>query len=272
MADKWKSIENLRETSIKISEGSYSEDFVKSRNISDKCISRYYNQSEKPTTVFVPEPIKVRLNENGELEYQELEICFRGGDYKEKFETSAGVFISNNRGEFGGELITPRETIRGNFIEVFECDKIIYAIDSLNHLGYAHTKIYSFSKKLHHKIVYSSEDIKLGSWEDLSFVDFKALCIKTDKVYVLVSELSRKNDVYFKKSHLFEIKKGIVVNTIEFDYYFSSVTNMVINEGKMILGMDKVIAIVDLETKKIKAYTPVSIESEIDILENNDCN
>ena len=42
--------------------------------------------------------------------------------------------------------------------------------------------------------------------------------------------------------------------------------NRVVEDNKLIVGMDKIVAIIDLYTKEIKAYTPISIEAEKNIL------
>ena len=66
------------------------------------------------------------------------------------------------------------------------------------------------------------------------------------------------------------IKDGKIINTIEFDYWFSEVKNICVDNNRLIIGMDKVVAIVNLETKEIKAYTPISTEAEKDILKTKD--
>lgn len=37
---------------------------------------------------------------------------------------------------------------------------------------------------------------------------------------------------------------------------------MIVKNGKMILGVDKAVVTADLQTKEIKAYTPISVEAE----------
>ena len=41
---------------------------------------------------------------------------------------------------------------------------------------------------------------------------------------------------------------------------------MIVKNGKMILGVDKAVVTVDLQTKEIKAYTPISVEAEKHII------
>lgn len=41
---------------------------------------------------------------------------------------------------------------------------------------------------------------------------------------------------------------------------------MIVKNGKMILGVDKAVVVFDLQTKEIKAYTPISVEAEEHII------
>ncbi len=41
---------------------------------------------------------------------------------------------------------------------------------------------------------------------------------------------------------------------------------MIVKNGKMILGVDKAVVTADLQTKEIKAYTPISVEAEKHII------
>ena len=41
---------------------------------------------------------------------------------------------------------------------------------------------------------------------------------------------------------------------------------MIVKNGKMILGVDKAVVTADLQTKEIKAYTPISVEAEENII------
>ena len=52
----------------------------------------------------------------------------------------------------------------------------------------------------------------------------------------------------------------------EFDCDFPLVFNMLVSDGKMFLGADKAVVVVDLQTKEINAYTPLSVEAEKHII------
>ncbi|MGN1089374.1 MAG: hypothetical protein ACI4Q6_03135, partial [Huintestinicola sp.] len=51
----------------------------------------------------------------------------------------------------------------------------------------------------------------------------------------------------------------------EFDISFYYVNNILLKNKMLIIGMDKVVAFVDIESKEIRYFTPLSIEAENDI-------
>ncbi len=271
MPNVWKSINELRETSIDISGCSYSLRYATKHNLTEKAMSEHFGDNP---SMWIPEPIEVSVNYKSEILYRTKKVGTWYEKQKKTFETSLGTFISHNNGEFGGELITPKERLIGNFIDVFECDRNVYAIDSCNHMCMGHIKIYAFTKKARAIKLYESIDFGENDkiYESLSF---KGLCVKEDRSYILSAgrvehDYMSENKIIEEKSFLYEIKDGKILNTIEFDYWFSEVKNICVDNNRLIIGMDKVVAIVNLETKEIKAYTPISIEAEKDILKVKD--
>ena len=71
----------------------------------------------------------------------------------------------------------------------------------------------------------------------------------------------RKAQINFARN----IENGIDAKT-EFDCGFYLVFNMIVKNGKMILGVDKAVVTADLQTKEINAYTPLSVEAEKHII------
>lgn len=151
--DDWKSFCNLRKTTEKLSGRHYPISYTDKYNLTQHSHCQSFS---KTPSAWIYEPVEVAVNSDGNIIYRIPDTHSIYKKQQERFETSKGLFVSHNNGEFGGSLITPKETIYGNFEEVFECNDTIYAIDSLNHLGIAHTKIYSFTKKLKSKLLYSS--------------------------------------------------------------------------------------------------------------------
>lgn len=65
---------------------------------------------------------------------------------------------------------------------------------------------------------------------------------------------------------MLEISENGDMLKTEFDCDFPLVFNMLVSNGKMFLGMDKAVVTADLQTKEIKAYTPISVEAEKHII------
>lgn len=207
MSNSWKTIKELRETSIDISGGYYSEKYVDKYNLSEKWRAKCYAEN---SSMWVPEAVEVTIDSNLEILYRIKHVGSRNKKQKEKFKTSLGTFILNNQGEFGGELITPKETLHGNFEAVFECDGFVYAIDSCDHMCMGHIKIYTFSKNIDAIKLYESIDFLKDEtiYESLSL---EGLYVEEDRVYILSAGCIEQNylgenKTYEEKSYLYEIK------------------------------------------------------------------
>lgn len=151
---------------------------------------------------------------------------------------------------------TPGGEIDGNFCDVFELGDRVYAVDSLSHLGLASTTIYSFDRDCKHHKVFSAENL-----------DFKARYATGERAYILVSgSVSTRSGGEKLKSILLEISENGIDAKTEFDCGFYLVFNMIVKNGKMILGVDKAVVTADLQTKEIKAYTSISVEAEKHII------
>ena len=151
---------------------------------------------------------------------------------------------------------TPGGEINGNFCDIFEVGGKIYAVDSLSHLGLASTTIYSFDCDCKHHKIFSDENL-----------DFKARHVAGERAYILVSgSVSTRSGGEKLKSILLEISENGIDAKTEFDCGFYLVFNMIVKNGKMILGVDKALGTADLQTKEIKAYTPLSVEAEKHII------
>ena len=64
---------------------------------------------------------------------------------------------------------------------------------------------------------------------------------------------------------MLEISENGDMLKTELDCDFQLVFNMLVSDGKMFLGADKAV-VTDLQTKEIKAYTPISVEAEKHII------
>ncbi len=183
-----------------------------------------------------------------------------GYEPKETFETSIGQFISHDNGEFGGELITPKEILGGNFVDIFELDGVVYGIDSCNHMCIGHTNIYIFDKDVIPTLIYETKRYSQDGF--IEHMAFKACCVEEDIVYVLVSgecgtTYTYSRETWSDKTYLIKINKGKIVEKVEFDFELDMVENMLVRGNELIVGMDKVVMVIDMVTKDIKAYTGI---------------
>lgn len=152
---------------------------------------------------------------------------------------------------------TPGGEINGNFCDIFEAGGKIYVVDSLSHLGLVSITIYSFDRDCKHHRVFSAENL-----------DFKARYATGERAYILVSgSVSTRSGGEKLKSILLEISENGIDAKTEFDCGFYLVFNVIVKNDKMILGVDKAVVVVDLQTKEINAYTPLSVEAEKHIIE-----
>lgn len=242
---KWQKLNELRKTDPRISGGYYTTEFLKTYR------PDFYSEGYS----FFPEFVEV-AKINGEIvcRLAEPDIPDEDTPFDSDecvFKTSVGNFVSRNHGEFGGALETPGGEIDGNFCDVFELGDRVYAVDSLSHLGLASTTVYSFDRGCKYHKIFSDENL-----------GFKARYVTDERAYILLSDRVGENS----KSVLLEISENGDMLKTEFDCYFQLVFNMLVSDGKMFLGADKAVVVFDLQTKEIKAYTPISVEAEENIL------
>lgn len=242
---KWQKLNELRKTDPRISGGYYTTEFLK------KYRPDFYSEGYG----FFPEFVEV-AKINGEIvcRLAEPDIPDEDAPFDSDecvFETSVGNFVSRNHGEFGGVLETPGGEINGNFCDVFDLGDRVYAVDSLNHLSLASTTVYSFDRGCKYHKIFSDENL-----------DYKARYVTDERAYILLSDRVGENP----KSVLLEISENGDVLKTEFDCDFPLVFNMLVSDGKILLGADKAVVVFDLQTKEINAYTPISVEAEENIL------
>lgn len=113
------------------------------------------------------------------------------------------------------------------------------------------TTVYSFDRGCKYHKIFSDENLV-----------FKARYVTDERAYILLSDHIGKNP----KSVLLEISENGDMLKTEFDCDFQLVFNMLVSDGKMFLGADKAVVVFDLQTKEIKAYTPISVEAEENII------
>ena len=238
---KWQKLNEQRKTDPHICGGYYTKNFLKTYR------PDFYSEGYS----FFPEFVEVaKINCEIFCRLEEANVPDEDAPVDSDecmLETSVGNFVSRNHGEFGGALETPGGEIDGNFCDVFELGDRVYAVDSLSHLGLASTTVYSFDRGCKYHKIFSDENL-----------GFKARYVTDERAYILLSDCVGENP----KSVLLEISENGDMLKTEFDCDFPLVFNMLVSDGKMFLGADKAVVVVDLQTKEIKAYTPISVEAE----------
>lgn len=285
MGSAWKPVKELRKTADLLLPGCYSEEYVKRHRLLDKS-SSHTSRPGLWTKYWVPEPIFVSLDDFGQPLYRSGEVGTRPQAKKENgweqqrtdlwptertktFETARGRFTSADSGEWGGILCTPTGCLSGNFVEVVEHAGTVYAMDSLVHWGSRHFRLIAFSDSLEPVELYPSHPTVDGQHQEA--FSFQALFLGNDSLYVLASGAVKekappKAEAWVSRSRLFQLRDGKIQASTTFDLSFSAVCNMIVHDHTLILGMDKVVAIVDLDTRGVETYTPISIEAERDLL------
>lgn len=248
--NQWQKLDELRRTDPHICGGYYTKNFLKTYR------PDFYAEGYD----FFPEFVRV-AEKDGEIfcRLEEANVPDEDAPVDSDecmLETSVGNFVSRNHGEFGGALETPGGEIDGNFCDVFELGDRVYAVDSLSHLGLVSTTVYSFDRGCKYHKIFSAENL-----------DFKARYATGERAYILVSgSVSTRSGGEKLKSILLEISENGIDAKTEFDCGFYLVFNMIVKNDKMILGVDKAVVVVDLQTKEIKTYTPISVEAEKNII------
>lgn len=260
MENEWKNINELRETSNELSGGFYTAHFTEKHGLTDKAQGMTYGLFRR--FFWVPEFVEVSLNGQGGIMWRYAEEPIFTGE--RELMTPCGKITICNMGEFGGYLETPNQSFLGNFIDFFECGGRIYTIDSNAHFTVAHVNIYCVSPEL-------DKLTPVEGMSDYCNAYLMSFYINNNTLYTLVSEIGEYSRIRHKtqivgKSFLYEIVDGAVVMTHIFDRIFRHVTNMVINDGKMILGLDKNVLVFDLNGNEKKIYTQLSVKAEKNIL------
>lgn len=106
------------------------------------------------------------------------------------FKTQLGDFKVADQGEFGGYIEFPNgELNTGNFIDVFDCGNVVYALDCLSHLTCGESIIYRINHEFKMEIVYPQIEMDTGS--------------------ELLGEKENQNKFDMQQHDSFEVKKNI---------------------------------------------------------------
>lgn len=254
-------LSDLRQVSVDLCGRMYSKKFVDELKSQGKIKEKEsFFRNNTMIALFIQEYIEIKENENGDIMWNAVDKI-PSREYEFDFQSSFGLFRSVNRGEFGGSLITPKVTLCGNFCKIFEFNGKVYAIDSLSHMSSRHIHIVEFDNAGNYEFKF-----KTNFHESFAL---SALTIEKECIYILVNGTKRSESEKFQDrkpcSYLFAITEEGFCELAKFDYNFICVYNMLLKQNKMILGMDKIVAVADIETKEITAYSPITVDAEEDI-------
>ncbi len=235
---------------------SYSYDYAKEHK---NWIDCYYYTGGSDPVAGIEEGIHLKREINGTILYQ-VRGRNRSDESIRDFETQFGTFHSEDRGEFGGELITPTgKTVQGNYRYVFDLKDKVYAVSTMAHLVTANTAIECFDNASDCRCIYATKDmfsrilaVELGVeesgeeiYEDLCC---DALDIKNDEAYaVLCGCLNWPDHSYIWVCRILRIKDG-EVETIK-EYCGKApfkVNSVIVEDGMAYIGCDKTLCCFDL--------------------------
>lgn len=267
----WNTINNLRETGRSYCGMLYSCDYAKKyKNMADEhCSCR--------GKVGIAEQIYLKRGENGELLY-----LVAGRDksmpHDREFTTQFGLFHSDDRGEFGGDMTTPSgKKVGGNFRYVFDFKDKAYAVSTGSHIAIAHTEVYRFDNASDYECVYKTIDFLSATDENKISENLycSAVDVTGDKAYLLLTGVIAKFEENGNRSHwnelrLLELCDGTAKEVLTLTGDTPSWAKSVLVEGNTLyFSADKMVYIVDLTTKEVKYLTCISVEDEEELLREN---
>lgn len=183
MKEEWKSISKLRKVDMNYSGMPYSYEYAKETGLLQ---SFYSEQLGDIHTVGIHEGIEICWDAGLGVLYRELENGRRKCNDKEVFVTQFGKFQNYDRGEFGGEMITPAGIrVNGNFKTVVDHKKKVFAVDSMHHFGAGHFRLLEFTGAKRYRELYATTD----AWadEEQERLEYGALFAAGNALYFILS-------------------------------------------------------------------------------------
>lgn len=275
MDTEWKKLNQLRKIDDSISNLLYSKEYAEANGLVEpepkitkrKKKKRFYFPDK---TVYIFQGIEIKESEQGEILWRRCGHKSTGS--RMKYNTQFGEMISDDMGEFGGQLYTPFRTIYGNFCDVFDFEDKVYAVHSLAHLLSLCFGLYEISKDGNINEVYSLIDYFMGKdyCEDLAYC---AKYIRDDhNAYILIAGYVKQLKEEFGEtryeSRLIHICNGRVETIMVIPEWVSEVTNMIVTDDYVYLGHDKMLSIIDRKTKTIEYRTFLSGKAVKNLLKN----
>lgn len=250
-------LDDLRKSTLRITNSCYHDEFLDENRSSMLGIS---GSKLKCRRAFITEYIEVTKDNNDNIIWNKVEKI----KYKREntLNTDFGVFKSVDDGEFGGKLTLPNgKTIYGNYNKLFKVNNKVYAIESLSHLGLAEVRILLFDKNLDYTELYKSNP--------KDYIKCYIAKTDTDEIYIILTGLIISSEEQMKpETQLLKATESGLENIARFNKSFEYTYNMIINDNKIYLGMNKAVSILDIQNTSVEVYTPLTIEAEKNLLSN----
>ena len=265
---EWEEIKDLKLIDRFISGQSYSLDFAEQYMPQEKERIKRLRRA-KCDKIQILEFMELKLSEDGSV------LWCKSGDKQtwenpKVFETQFGKFVSDNQGEFGGQLQTPYSVVSGNFRDVFDYKDKVYAIDSLEHMLRTIT-VYEILRDGSMNVIYS---IDFCDWEkDNVAVEEMGYRIKYvgEALYLMVigNICDRiKKDLKFE-SCILQIVDGEIKKVYTLPEVYKEVSDLIVYNDIAYIAADKMLSVVDLQTMESKYYTFLSSKALHNLRKNN---
>lgn len=216
--------------------------------------------------VGVRENYEIRLDAEKGILCKPCGLGHRYRVYKKEFDTQLGIFRNDDRGEFGGSMITSAGIyISGNFKEVVNHKKKVYAVDSLTHMMVGNFRLLEFTDAKKYKEIYSTVN-DLKHYFDWCRLSYGALFDTGDALYFVISGLVVIEKEYIAHTKLIKVQKSKAEEILAIDEEFSWINNLIVIENMAYVSMDKMIVSINLETGGLEYYTWLSELAERDLL------
>lgn len=265
---EWKEIKDLKLIDRFISGQSYSLDFAEQYMPQEKERIKRLRRA-KCDKIQILEFIELRLSEDDSV------LWCKNGDKQtwenpKVFETQFGKFVSDNQGEFGGQLQTPYSVVGGNFRDVFDYKDKVYAIDSLEHMLRTIT-VYEILRDGGMNVIYS---VDFCDWEKdnvtVEEMGYRTKYVGEDLYLMVTGNIydKIKKDLKFE-SRILKIMDGEIKKVYTLPEVYEEVSDLIVYNDIAYIAADKMLSVVDLQTMKSKYYTFLSSKALSNLKKTN---
>ncbi|MCR5304754.1 MAG: hypothetical protein K6E33_09345 [Lachnospiraceae bacterium] len=275
---EWMELSELRETGSDLSGHMYSCRYAKESNKDLTEVEyRSFSRGGKSGTVFVPEPVVLKEDENGNILWGRGMWCQRTLHGK-KFNTIFGIYRVDNHGEFGGFVRTPDgKSLEGNYEDFLNLGNTVCAVDSISHRDMSSTHIIRFHEPSKYRFIYSGGNYS-GGYRNrvipLTYMEYAGAYVKDRAAYLL---MSCSVELYEKKTRWRELRVVRVTDRTCKERILITgrspvhAQDIIVKNNRMFVSADKMVYSVDMKTNDIRFFTTVTERDEEDLLDIDRC-